>query len=47
MGVCTAMWLAFGFGGLGIRVAYDLAFGAVVFFDHLHVWVFGKAVLTD
>ena len=25
---------------------YNLALGAVIFFEHLHVWVLGKTVLT-
>jgi hypothetical protein len=26
---------------------YNLALGAVIFFQHLHIWVFGKTVLTN
>jgi len=31
----------------GEKETYNLAFGAIVFFQHLHIRVFGKAVFTD
>lgn len=29
------------------KKTYDLALCAMIFLDHLHVWIFGKAVLTN